>query len=211
MISIDKSVRRLAGAAGALAAGLGGAQSLDAAVVHQTVNVNIPTDANTYLVDLNGDAVKEFDIESDISGTNARIKATNYGTNVGSLRDAGDGAPANLSAGTLIGPGSGTYSSTGIDTLTGIESGNPAGHFQVSDGPGYLGIQFPIGGQTHYGYVGYEGTGAQNSANGRVYSLGYETTPNTAIAAGAVPEPSTIAMLAAGASGMALYRRRRHS
>ncbi len=210
MNSMDKSVRRLAGAAGALAAGLGGAQSLDAAVVHQTVNVNIPTDANAYLVDLNGDAVKEFDIQSDINGTTARIKATNYGTGAGTLR-AGDGAPANLPANTLIGPGSGTFSGSGLDTLTGVNSGSPAGHFQVSDGSGYLGVQFQVAGQTHYGYVGYEGTGAQNSANGRVYSLGYETAPNTAIAAGVVPEPSAIAMLAAGASGIALYRRRRNS
>jgi hypothetical protein len=206
MKNTDKSVRRLAGAAGAVAAGLGGVQSLDAAVVHQTVNVTLPP-TTEYHVDLNADTINEFDIQSDISGSNARIKATDYGLGAGTVR-AGDTAPANLPAGTLIGPGSGTFSSSGLDTLTGIESGNPAGHFQVSDGPGYLGVQFQIAGETHYGYVGYEGTGAQNSANGHIYSLGYETVANTAIAAGAVPEPGSVTMLAAGAAGVSVYRRR---
>jgi len=209
MKNVEKSVRRLAGAAGAIAAGLGGAQSLDAAVAHQAVNVTFPP-TTEYHVDLNGDTINEFDIQSDISGSTARIKATDYGVGAGTLR-AGDAAPANLAAGTLIGPGSGTYSSSGADTLTGVQSGNPAGHFQVSDGPGYLGVQFQAGGQTHYGYVGYEGTGVQNSPTGHIYSLGYETAANTAIAAGAVPEPGSVAMLAAGAAGAAAYRRRRTS
>src|SRR5688572_27457475 len=47
-------IRRFAGAAGAVAAGLGGAQSLDAAVIAQTVEEPIPPN---YSVDLNGDMV----------------------------------------------------------------------------------------------------------------------------------------------------------
>jgi hypothetical protein len=193
---------RLAGAAGALAAGLGGAQSLDAAVAYHAVNVDIPADTMDYHVDINGDAVNEFDIQIN----EMRIKATEYGLGATTLR-AADGAPANVPAGTVIGAASGVYSSTGLETLNGIEGGNPAGHFQVSDGPGFIGVQFPIGANIHFGYVGYQGTGAQNSANGRVYSLAYETTPLTAITAGAVPEPATLSLLAAGAAGVSLVRR----
>ena len=194
---------RLAGAAGALAAGLGGAQSLDAAVAYHAVNVNIPVDSMDYHVNLNGDAINELDIQIN----EMRIKATDYGLGVTTLR-AADGAPANVPAGTLIGPASGVYSSSGIDTLNGIEAGSPAGHFQVSDGAGFIGVQFPIGGEPHYGYVGYQGTGAQNSANGRIYSLAYETSARTAITAGSVPEPASLSLLAAGAAGVTLLRRR---
>jgi hypothetical protein len=196
---------RLASAAGALAAGLGGAQSLDAAVVFQAVDVDIPADMNEYHVDLNGDATNEFDIQ--LSDDLLRIKATDYGATAGTLR-AADGFVANLPAGTVIGPSSGTYSSMGLDTLNGIESGNPAGKFQTSAGAGYIGVTFQIAGAAHFGYVGYQGTGAENSANGKIFALAYETEPRGAITAGAVPEPASLTMLAAGAAGVAAIRRR---
>jgi hypothetical protein len=94
----------------------------------------------------------------------------------------------------------------------------PSGNFQVSDGPGFIGVQFQIGGNLHYGYVGFEGTGAENDDSGHIFALGYEDQPNTAIQAGAgippsaavnaVPEPASLSMLTAGAAGLAWYRRR---
>jgi len=196
--------RRLAGAAGAAAIGLGGAQSLDAAVVYHAVDIDLPAETTEYHVDLNGDAVNEFDIQT----VDARIKATDYGTGAGTIRQTpGDGAPANLPAGTLIGSSS-SYSGSGADSLNGVDSGNPAGHFQVSNGPGYIGVQFQIAGAAHYGYVGYRGTGAENSANGKIFALAYETDARVPIIAGAVPEPASLTLLAAGAAGVSLLRRR---
>src|SRR5688500_20318987 len=55
--------QKLARAAGAVAAGFAGAQSLEAAVQHQNVDVEIPADMGTYQVDINGDLVREFDIK----------------------------------------------------------------------------------------------------------------------------------------------------
>src|SRR5687768_6258073 len=104
----------LAGAAGALAAGLGGAQSLNAAVAFQAVDIDIPAETTDYHVNLNGDAANEFDIQT----VDARIKTADYGPGVGTLRETpGDGAPANLPAGTVIGPSSGVYSSAAPDSL----------------------------------------------------------------------------------------------
>jgi hypothetical protein len=41
-----------------------------------------------------------------------------------------------------------------------------------------------------------------------LFSYAYETAANTAIAAGAIPEPSALALLAAGGGALALRRRR---
>jgi hypothetical protein len=286
--------QRLVGASafGAAAAGLAGMASLEAAPVFTAADFDIPADGGDYRVDLNADGISEFDIQqfstvtkvSDFTITNPPTPTSMAAV----VMDPGDQRTANLAVGTLIGPGSmwgpAGATPTGGDPLNGTtdddsnpETPNvPVGHFQVSDGPGYIGVKFLIEGSTHYGYVGYEGTGNENDAAGRVYALGYESVADTAIlagagapnedadfdadgdvdgedlliwqqglgatdqttnangdadgngtvdgadleswrtqfgegatAAGAIPEPTSLALLAAGASGLAVYRRRR--
>lgn len=88
---------------------------------------------------------------------------------------------------------------------------------------GYMGFSFTYGGGLHYGFIGLtvgpQGLGS-NSRAISIGGIGYETTANTAITVsggfGAVPnavapEPSSIAMLALGAGGLAAYRQRRRS
>jgi len=70
----------------------------------------------------------------------------------------------------------------------------------------YLGVQFPIAGETHYGWVGAVRTGLELDA----FAWGYETEVGVPIAAGA-PEPGTLAMLAVGAAALVGRRRRRDS
>ena len=82
-----------------------------------------------------------------------------------------------------------------------------------SPATGYLGIRFTGVNGTEYGWIQLSVAGNTNP-NARQITLigaGYQTTPNTAIAAGAVPEPSTMATLglaALGAAGLAVNRRR---
>jgi len=42
-----------------------------------------------------------------------------------------------------------------------------------------------------------------------LHGYAYESTPNTAIAAGAVPEPTSLAIFAMGGAGIAAWKRRR--
>jgi hypothetical protein len=259
-----KTKQKLARAASAMAAGLAGAQSLDAAVQHQNVDVDIPLEVGDYQVDINGDFVREFDIQVFDTITKVADFEENGSPTGAFVALDNDGLTANLPQGASI-DSTLFYGVPTHDRLSGTTTDEFDGNFQVSDGPGYIGVQFLIEGQTHYGYVGYEGTGAEGSANGKVFSLGYDDAPNTPILAGAgapmglgadkdddndvdgndllliqqglgaqydaddlaqwrsqfgqvsgatsvsaVPEPSALALLAAGATGVAAYRRRRH-
>lgn len=70
--------------------------------------------------------------------------------------------------------------------------------------PGFVGLEFESDGELHYGYIHASGGGLNG---GSVFSWAYETDPNMAILAGAIPEPSSVFLSCIGA--IALMRRRR--
>ena len=79
--------------------------------------------------------------------------------------------------------------------------------FAVGDSR-YIGIRFDLDGSAHFGWAQVTRINAQEIA---LEAFGYNDVAGEAAIAGAVPEPSSLALLAAGAVGMGFWRRRKRS
>ena len=110
------------------------------------------------------------------------------------------GTIALLSAGGTV--GAGTYSSA---------DPNFGGDWKSGVSPGYAGLKMLSGSDAYYGWVSINYVvGSPNQVT--VNSFAFENQPNTPITVAAVPEPTTVALLAAGlptAVAFEVSRRRR--
>ena len=81
---------------------------------------------------------------------------------------------------------------------------------------GYLAMELSIAGQPHYGWAHltyfYDNDELTNTYV-TLHGFAFENTANTAISAGAIPEPSSFLLLAlgAGAAGLMAHRRKKQS
>jgi hypothetical protein len=72
----------------------------------------------------------------------------------------------------------------------------------------YAGVEFRIGEDVHYGWIRINNFANVNA--GSVLDWAYETRPGVPILAGAVPEPSALALLVGGGVLMVWFRRKRN-
>ncbi len=171
----------------------------------------------TYNMDMNGDGITEFTFSSANfslggfsiigSGQNAVIAIGAVPPDLGGyvvplqagveVRAAWPGpgewvAPVNT-GGTTVGLGFTACSTIGcLGLFTGLESG-------------YAGLQFQLDGQTHYGWARV-GAPLAGFNGGWIYEYAYQTQPDTPILTGAVPEPTSLWLLAAAGLAGAVIR-----
>jgi hypothetical protein len=77
---------------------------------------------------------------------------------------------------------------------------------------GYLGVSFEVEGSTHYGWIELSQAIDRPSPENQflyVHGWAYESTPDTPIVAGVIPEPSTGILTMVGSIGLLLHARSR--
>lgn len=198
-------------------AGVGATQSADAAIVHSgIINLNVPsTTAGIYLNVVTGVSATApagapgWDL-NPWSGSALNVWTNNAGNPANSdgvVINAAGGSSAtltdNLPLGFII-DGTSTYGRTSSSETTGATA------LLVNSSNNIVGFRFwnEAGSSIHFGWVRFS-TGTSLGAQPRsIVEYAYESTANTGIAAGAIPTPGSLALLAVGALGLAGRRRR---
>jgi hypothetical protein len=118
----------------------------------------------------------------------------------------------NLANAFLVGAGATLWDDNG-QAITSNAAVNHQIGFSTSQ-PNYFGFRFAFGSNANEYYYGWASLAIDFLAEGQGYKITeafYQSTPNTGINVGAVPvpEPSSMALLAAGAAGVTAWRARR--
>jgi hypothetical protein len=227
-VNLDRKL--MAYATGAVAAGVAGVESADAAIVYSPGVV--PFGVNeTKPVNFDNTGVEEFNIgherAKNTAGTaddpntdRVLLKEKTGGTtayasdpdNTGNIR------VAPVPAGTLIGPDTvwgNAYNSNVGNRIIDEDANNDGVLDEVRDSnftagsPQYVGVRFKLNGtgDDRYGWIGINITNP-NDLTGEITGFAFEDTGEAiAAGAGALPEPAGLALLALGSVG--LLRRKR--
>ena len=200
------------------AAGLGmmaGVQSADARIVYTATNIYFERGAR---LDVNNDGITDFEIMqtcfSDVSFV-CNLRAGGAPGN-GLLGYAG-GWASRLAPGAEIGA-SGIFYRNGRNLMASSHDPGGSGGAWKNGGNGFLGLEFQIGGQVHYGWAEVFVAGPPPTYYGQVTGYAYNTVPNQPIRAGQKsntdviggipPQPATLGLLALGAPGLDIWRKR---
>jgi hypothetical protein len=236
--SVQQQLNKYALAAGAAGVGvLAFGQSAEAKIVYTPADTSI-TPNHVAPLDLNHDGIVDFGFNDvyrrshpygfDHTGLLSVIPANPANKVEGYHRTNGNYASA-LRAGVSIGPNAKFTAGPNIMATTFIDTGrireiNSVCNGQWSGGTRYLGLEFSISGEVHFGWarlsVRCEGLHVFATLTG----YAYETVPNQAIVAGQTkgtdeessegpdaaltgPAPVPLGLLALGSNGLSIWRR----
>jgi len=196
-------------AAAATAASIA-APGLSGAIVHVTTPVILIAPNTGVTWDINGDSVNDFGFQNVDTGAGT-MKFEGYQAGNNFVKNTGSSGfrITKLTPGFGIGPTmvGKNFATAGYNGGSLTQAGHAVGGLIF--GTQEVGFRFNISGQIHYGWADI--TLASQALI--IDDWAYESTANTPITAGAVPEPAQsttgLGLLALGAAGVAAYKRRK--
>ncbi len=193
-------------AAYSIAAGavVGVTGSAEAAISYSGVQDLAIAQFSSQQLNLDGDAYNDILLKNYVfGGGNYQGAYVNFAPGKVVGFSAGLSYASALSAGDLI--DASTTSGGPFQASMAYGGNNPNAEFNTASGA-FIGLEFPIGGVSHFGWVRVT---VDNAAGSFVINdWAYNSTPGAGLLAGQVPEPTSLGLLAAGAAGVAAMRRR---
>jgi hypothetical protein len=239
--SVQQQLNKYALAAGAAGVGvLAFGQSAEAKIVYTPADTSI-TPNHVIPLDLNHDGIVDFGFNDvyrrshpygfDHTGLLSVIPANPANKIEGYHRTNGNYASA-LRAGVSIGPNAKFTAGPNIMATSFIDTGRVRKSNSVCNGPWfsganrYLGLEFLINGQVHFGWARLTVTCKDLRVLAKLIGYAYETVPNIPIIAGQTagsdeessagsdaaltapaPTPASLGMLALGSNALSIWRR----
>jgi hypothetical protein len=219
--------KRWLGYAAAGAAGIGmlaTVQPAQADIIFTPAHTTIAPNTSLSL-DVNHDGIADFQLTNShafecvfsscrtfASFNTMRIKGVQPGNGV---RGYAGFLASRLAGGARIGPGQSFPNAAVVGRISSTPATILASGPWGRDGTGYLGLEFQIGGQTHYGWAALTVSLEQEKGIGPydevLTGYAYDTVANQALTAGQgqTPEPGTLGLLALGSLGLGFWRRRK--
>ncbi len=168
------------------------APAADATVQCTDINLSFTVGDPNFLLDIDGDGNTDFRFSFNYGSSSVAIEAnTYYGTNNAVMGSIVEAIP--VPYGGTISAGQAFASTTSwLSVCASIN--NPF----CGVANGFVGVQFTIGGSTHFGWVELS---VPDNSNYTIHAVGWEDAPNTAVAAGICPSPP-VAIPTAGEWGL---------
>jgi hypothetical protein len=220
----QNSLSRLASYSSGAAVGAASLVSSNAAIVYVNAGDQFLVDTTPnngvsafFPFDLNSDGVNDLRLRTRIDASSLAmvVAPTDVGSSVSVMGQIITYPYADrLAAGTLIDGSAGflvlTQAAGNVASMAfGPGYANSQWAF-AGQNSGYLGVRFNAGADQHFAWMRLT-VEPNNSATPRaitVHEWAYESVPGVGIAAGAIPEPSGLGLLALGSAGLAARRRR---
>lgn len=166
-----------------------------------------------YSFDIDGDGATDYVLRSDISGAYLAPQGNNGVIWDGNTVAAIEKGEVISSSPSSLNPFYAWFTTThGPDVAIGGQAVFDGQYFYSGNFSGkdaFIGLQFQSGGNTYFGWI--EVANNVNVASGQVLGWAYETTPDTPILAGEVPEPSTVTLIVLGCGAILCLKRNRRT